>query len=147
EHRRLRRERPRDRHALTLAAAQLIRIPRHHRRRESYELERRRDAILQLAAIDVEEQTHRLSHDLPDRLPRVQRVVRALEDVLQLAARLAVTCAGAGRERSSLQLQRAREVAMEPGDTARERRLARARLTDEGDAFAGTHGQVDPEKH
>src|SRR5581483_12025832 len=90
EERRLGRERACDRHALTLAAAELIRIPAGERRVERDPLEQVADLSVRAPAVGTEEEPDRLRHDLPDRLARVQRAVRALEDVLDQPPRLAV---------------------------------------------------------
>ena len=75
--------------ALALAARELVRVAVEARSsraaRDSSASSTRR---ARLRAADVEEEPERLADDLPDRLPRVERVVRALEDVLDLAPRV-----------------------------------------------------------
>src|SRR5205085_9309598 len=83
---------------------------------------------------------------LPDRLPRVERAVGALEDILQLLPCVTVACARTGREDGALEPQLAAEIAMQPCDPARERRLAGARLADERDALARQHREIDVER-
>src|SRR5207245_9408422 len=101
-----------------------------------------RGAVLDLALVEVEEQAQGLADDLPDRLARVERAVRALEHVLQLAPRLAVARPGAGRKGAVAQGDLAGEAAVEPRDAAGEGRRPRAGFADERDALARVDGQV-----
>ena len=82
---RVRDQRAGDRCPLALASRQLMRVPIEHRARELDGLEGFPFGVV-LPSGQREEDSERLADDLPDRLPRVERVVRALEDVLDLAS-------------------------------------------------------------
>src|SRR5437763_1459161 len=101
------------------------------------------DALVRLAVIEVEEEPERLGDNLRDRLPGVERAVRALEDVLEPAPVVAAPRTRAGGERFPVQRELPFEVTVQAGDAARERRLARAGLSHERDALTRQHGVVD----
>ena len=147
EQRRLGDERARDRDALALAAAQLVRVPRHDEGTQPHTLEGRRDAVRELPVLEVEEEAQRLADDLPDRLARVERVVRALEDVLEIPPRALVAVACAPRKELAVERDLAGEVAVQARDAAGQRRLAGARLADQRQALARLDRQVDVEQH
>ena len=144
---RLRDERPGDGHTLALAAGELVRVPVEAARRELDTIERLRRTTPPVRAGGSEEQAQRLSDDLPDRLARVEGVVGALEDVLDLPTRVGVARTRAGRQRLTSVGDRTRVLRVEPADAACERRLAGARLADERETLARPDRQVDVEQH
>ena len=86
----------------------------------------------------------RLGHEVEDRLLRVQRLVRVLEDQLD-APPVGAQRAHAPQRRDVLAVEEdaAPGLAGELDDDAAGRRLARARLADEAQDLAGPDGQVD----
>jgi hypothetical protein len=147
EQRGLGRERAGDRDALPLAAAQLVRVTGHDRGPELDPLQCRDDPGVPLLRPELEEEAQRLIDDLADRLARVERAVRTLEDVLDPLACPSVARARIVRQRAPVEVDRAGEVTVETGDAARERRLTGARLADERDALARPDGKADAEQH
>ena len=83
------------------------------------------------------EQLDRLAHDLPDRLPRVERAVRVLEHVLDLPARLAAATPRARRQLDVAEQHAPGALGVHAGDRPGQGRLARAGLADERQALAG----------
>src|SRR4029077_13407795 len=132
--RRFGRERARDCDPLTLAAAELVRVARHRGRVQPDSLQRFYDSFVHLAVIEVEEEPQWLGDDLRDRLARVEGVVRALEDVLELAPLVAAAGACGCSERFPVESEVALEVTVEAGDATRGSRLPRARLSHQRDA-------------
>ena len=85
----------------------------------------------------------RLLDDLRDRLPRVERVVRALEHVLDLPSRVRVARSRSGGQRPSSERDLARIGDVQSGDAASERRLAGSGLADERQTLARPHDELD----
>src|SRR5262249_29486555 len=98
------------------------------RQRDAFE--RSIDALACRASAAVEEVRDRDTEDLPHRVPRVQRVVRALEDVLERSAHFERALTGAIAKPHSLERDLASRQRMKTHDRARERRLSRTRFTD-----------------
>src|SRR4029078_12594981 len=92
--------------------------------------------------VDASEEVERLPHDLPHGAARVEGAVRVLEHVLDVPARLSRTPARALRKRRPAQEDLAGALLVQARDGARERRLARPRLTDEAQALARRHLEV-----
>ena len=86
DHVRLQHERPRDDHALALTAGQLVRVAQEEALRRSQPSAGQRvgDAVALVARHAVDAQT--LGDGLVDRVPRVQRPRRVLQDQLDAAA-------------------------------------------------------------
>src|SRR5262245_57895203 len=119
-----------------------MRVAVEHRRRELHRLENVADTHPRFGTSERQEVTHGLVDDLADGLPRIERVVGALEHVLDLTPCRRVTRARAGRQRTSAERHLARKRRMKPRDAACERGLARARLPDEGQALARPNGEL-----
>ena len=89
----------------------------------------------------------RHAKDLADRAPRVEGVVRALEDVLQAPARVALPLPRCRLELTAVQEHVACARRVEPGDHPGERRLAGARLAYERKALGAAHREGDVVQH
>src|SRR3954447_9174346 len=92
------------------------------------------------------EQRELASDRLAHRPPRVQRRVRVLEHVLDLAPRLVRARPRGLRQHVVAEAHLAGVVLVQAGDAARERRLAAARLADEREALVAMHLEVDVEQ-
>ena len=99
EHRRIGRERARDRDPLPLAAAELMRVAAGRSRGQPDELEQLRDACAPARGEEDVEHIKRVGELRADLAPRVQRRVRVLEDHLQPRE---LARAGAPRQRRHL---------------------------------------------
>src|SRR5262249_19732713 len=140
---RLHRESPRDSDALPLAARELIGVTGQEVAAKGDVLERLDGPVGPLTERQAEQFFERLGHDLADGLPRVERGVRVLEDVLDGARDLPRPTPQPGREALALEGDVPGPVAVQADDTAGERRLPRARLADEGDATLGRNLELD----
>ena len=85
--------------------------------------------------------------DLTDRLSRVKRGVRVLEDVLNLLERVLSSVPRSVREGISLEGHIAGPVRVEPNDATGECRLAGPRLADDRRAGLRVDVEVDVEEH
>ena len=134
--------RSRDHHALALAAGQLVRVsvPVARGRCQPRVLERRHGAGDALVAADDAVDRERLHDQGADRLARVQRLVRVLEDHLHPAAHGAQVGV---RERLAVDQDLARRRRLQAEQGAAERRLAAARLADDAEGLAAPPLEVD----
>src|SRR5205085_965003 len=89
----------------------------------------------------VAEEPDRPCHDVEDRVARVERGVRVLEDELDLPAHGARPPDRPRRECDPMEVDRARSRPVEAGDGAQQRRLSAAALADDAQAL----GPVDDE--
>src|SRR4051812_6223190 len=114
---------------------------------QCYAFERRVDTIVGLCAGKVEEEAQRLRDDLADRAAWIERRVRALEDVLDLAALLRRTRTRPGCKFDVAQHDLPGKVAVKTGDAARERRLAAPGFAHKRQTFEGRDVEVDAFEH
>src|SRR6266550_329572 len=133
---------PGDRHPLPLPAGELIGVAAGVRRGQRYPLEHLPDPAVGLPAARGAEDPERLPDDLADRLPGVQRAVRILEDVLDPPPRVAAALARGGGQFGAAQRDATGPAAVQAGDRPGDRRLARARLTDQRQALVGGQAQA-----
>src|SRR5207247_556314 len=140
---RLRRQRACDRDALALPARQLVGEAVRGIARQRDALQAVRHPLRGVAALAPEEELELTGDRLADRAPRVQRGVRVLEDVLDLLARLAGPRARRRRERRVAEPDLPGPVLVQPGDAARQRRLAGARLADQRQALVVVDVDLD----
>ena len=140
-------ERAGDGNALAFAARQLMRVAVEARRRQLDPLEGLPHLGPSLGSPEREEVTERLLDDLRDRLPGVERAVRALEHVLDLPTHVRVARSRPCKQRSASERHLAREVRVQSCDAAGECRLARARLAHEGETLARSHDEPDVVQH
>ena len=138
----LEHHRARDHDALALAAGDLVRVEAEEPlgRAQAGARERGRDELL-LVALDLLD-AQPLGDRLVDRLARVERAGRVLEDHLHLRAGTVGARAVVVADRLAAEADLARARALEPEDRARERRLAAARLADEREHLARADGEV-----
>ena len=98
----------------------------------------------QLAALGDALQAQRFADDLADPLARVQRGVGVLKDHLQLAPQRSHRSARKAGDLAALEADRARCRLEQLQHGAAKRRLARARLADQPERFAGLDREADP---
>src|SRR3984885_9785046 len=134
----------RDAHALTLTARKLVRRPVETGEREPDAIEESSHPALGVRAVRRHTmKEERLDQDSPDRMARVERGHRVLENHLHAAP-----------QRPHLELRQLRDVLPvehdparidvdEPHERAAERRLARARFANDADGFAPAYPEVD----
>src|SRR6185312_1996956 len=129
-----------DRDPLPLAAGELVRIAVAESRSETDFVERALDA--HFAVGDVMN-CERLGENAVDRLPRMQRAVRILEDHLDETAEglRPRRRQPAGLRWAADELHGSGGARREPADRAQHRRLARSRLADDAEALARTHAE------
>jgi hypothetical protein len=129
--------------ALALAAAELVRVARHHLRRQAHGLQQAADTLhlLRLAADAVHQQ--RLAHDLAHRHARVQRRVRVLEHHLHLAPQREQLVALGFGQIAALEQHAAFGGLFQPHQRAAQRALAAARFTHEAQRLPRHHLEAD----
>lgn len=136
-------ERARDDDTLALAAGQLVRVAQEEafRRAKSRPGEGFRDRRPLVAAVPVDAQA--LGDRVVHRVPGVERAARVLEDQLDT---FAVRLQGAGGVVEGLAVERDAAPGRrdEAEQRAGQRRLAAARLADQGDDLAAPDVEVDP---
>jgi hypothetical protein len=141
---RLQRERARDADALTLAAGELVRVAVVVLGVEPHLLHQFLDRALALAVPLLQAVDHeRLADDRSDRLARVQRRVRILEDHLHLAAQRLQLSPRQVCDLLARDLDAAARRLEEPVDQARRRRLATACLADDAERLAALDVERD----
>src|SRR5215469_4843677 len=141
---RLERQRPGDPDALPLTAGELVRVPVVVLGVEADELEqvlhRSLDPLLGLDALHPE----RRAHDRPDRVPRVERGVRVLEDHLYVAAQRPHGARGQVRDVPAVEHDLTRGGLEQPGQQPTRSGLATPGLAYQTKGLPGPNGKVDP---
>src|SRR6185503_7830409 len=139
----VKRERARQPDALTLSAAELMRVSRELRWIQAHQLEQLAHARPSLGARSGLVDDERLFDDVADAHTRVERRIGILKDDLHVLARLAHAGAREGEHVLSFEAHFAGRGLDQPEDAAPGGRLAAARLADETERFP----LVDAEAH
>src|SRR5262249_35568510 len=140
---RLQRERPGDADALALAAGELVRVTVVVLRVEADQLQQPLDlTLLPVRRLDVL-YLQRRPDDRADRVARVQRGVRVLEDHLHPAPQRAHPPDAEVRDVAPFQQDLAAGGLQQAGHQAARRGLAAAGLADQAERLARADGQVD----
>ena len=138
------RQRPGDADALPLAAGELVGVPVVVLGVQAHQLKQVLDGPLDaLLGADVLDPQRR-PDDCPDRVPRVQRRVRVLEDHADLASQRAHLARSHVRDVLAVEDDAAGGGLVKPGDHAPGGRLAAPRLADDAEGLAGGQREVDP---
>ncbi len=136
-------ERAGDADALTLSAGELVRVAVVVLGAEPDQRQQLLDVVLETAlGLDALEPERR-ADDRADRVPRVQRGVRVLEDHLDVAAHRPHLAHGQVRDVPALELDLAARRLDQPGDEPAHRRLAAAGLADDAQGLPRVHLEVD----
>src|SRR5919108_733637 len=146
QHRGLGGERAGDRHALAFATRKLIGKAGGGRGGQRHAFEAFPDLRADVALAGGAEQLEPAGDGLADRRARVQRRVRVLEDVLDLAAFLAGAPACGLLEGGAAEADLAGPLVVQAGDAAGRGRLAAAGLTDQRHALVVVDVEVDVEE-
>src|SRR5439155_24143413 len=136
-------EGPCDCHALALAARQLCGQAAHVAGVQMDVLEQLGHLALPLAPGEPEEELERPRNDRTDAPPRVERRIRILEDVLDLAQQPSRPAIRADADVLPLEHDLSSARRQEPGDRPGDRRLAASALTDQRQRLATPDREVD----
>jgi hypothetical protein len=135
-------QRPRDRHALPLAAREFMRVARRKRSAEADLVEHLGHALRLVGRRHALDQPQAFADQLADGHARIERGVRILEHHLALQPVVEPARVGA-RDGPAAKKNLAAAGLEQPGDGAAQRGLARARATDDRDHLARPHHEVD----
>jgi hypothetical protein len=143
DERRAQDDRPGDRGALPLPARELMRVALHERRVQADQLERLADqptaGAARLHIVHFERRQQRGA----DRMARVERGARVLEDHLHAATHRPQLTAAEPRDVAALEQHAAAARAQQAKDDAQQGRLPRARFADDAERLARSDLQVD----
>src|SRR5439155_1935561 len=137
-------QRRRDAHALTLAAAELVRVPVRLIPRKPDQLEQLANALISSGSRIRVLDAHRVADDAADGHAGVERRERILEDHLDLATVGTLLFGGETADRLAVEQDLARRRRNELHDHPPGRRLAAARLADQSDRLAAADVEADP---